>query len=142
MRCGGCSVSGFCGERIDDGYVQLSEVAHVAGCDSQLVDDGYGGDQGVLDQFARLPVHQPGPLTESRGIDRQDVVTGDHQFQPVFKFLGFDRIAAAFEFDAGLDFPDSDCAQVQMPAGNASNLLHDRWIWAWPPQLRHNVGIE
>lgn len=95
------------GNGVECGNTELVEVANIAGDDGQAVHDGNGGDQGVLHEGVRLPVHQSGPDPESGSVYVQQVVGHEHAVEPCLQLLGFDGILLAGDLSAGLD-----CANV------------------------------
>jgi hypothetical protein len=53
-------------------YIELFEVANIAGHNSELMSACRGGDHGILYKLVRFSIHASGPLTKCPRIHGQD----------------------------------------------------------------------
>jgi len=91
-------------ERVNGVNLEGSEVTNVARHNHQMVHDRSGGDQRILEEMIRLPVHEFRADPEDAGIDRKDVPGLGHLIDPDLDFGSLLLIAFTSDFDTGLQF--------------------------------------
>ena len=129
-------------KRVQHGYTQLFEVTDISSHDGKPVDDGNGGDQGVLHERIGLSVHEPSPFPKDGCIEDQYAIGGEHLFEPSLQFFSFGGVLFSRDFDTRLNFADGDSGQVNSFSGQILEPSYDGLVWTRPAQFRDDIGVD
>ena len=129
-------------ERVQHGYTQLFEVTYISSHDGKPVDDGNGGDQGILHERIGSAVHQPSPFPKDGCIKGQYAIGGEHLFEPSLQFVSFGGVLFSGDRDTRLNLADGDSGQMNLFSGQILEPGYNGLVWTRPAQFRDDVGVE
>jgi hypothetical protein len=129
-------------KRIQHGDAELLKVSYVSSDDGQIMYPSGSRDHRILDDGVRTMMHETRPLSEGRGIHRQNAVSLNEAINPSLDFVRLGRILLASNFDTGLKLTDCDCRNIKGLIGDPSEPSNESTVRTRSPKLGYDVCIE